>query len=131
MSLFQLNLTIEIRTISNFRINLLTVQIQTSCLRKNQFLECGKSTLRELCARQWHSCQKPKYLYLIIFIIVVNDVAKFTINSKNSIKMQSANDETVDFTELCRICAKKANNLVSLFHTKRKGKTMAEMLSKI
>lgn len=43
-------------------------------------------------------------------------------------KMQSADDEN-DFLEYCRVCAKKVKSLVSLFHTKRKENTMANMLS--
>lgn len=110
-------------------MNLLTVQIQTSCLRKTSVLNVGSLHCVNCVHDSDTSCQKAKYLCLIIFIIVVNDVAEFTLNSSKSIKMQSANDENVDFSELCRICAKKVKNLVSLFHTKRKGKTMAEMLS--
>lgn len=33
-----------------------------------------------------------------------------------------------DFSETCRICLKKGKNFVSIFHTKRKSKTMADML---
>lgn len=43
--------------------------------------------------------------------------------------MEFISKHAVDFSELCRVCAHKEKNFMSIFHTKRKGKTMADMLS--
>lgn len=42
--------------------------------------------------------------------------------------MEWSSDQDVGFDYMCRICAKVRKDLVSLFHTKRKEKTMADML---
>lgn len=43
--------------------------------------------------------------------------------------MQTSSGQIVNFAGLCRVCAKRVKSFVSLFHTKRKEKTMADMLS--